>query len=118
MSTEIPVPPPELQLDPEPTLRDNLTSHRFELWSGEELIGLEGYRRFDDGTLILLHTIATDQYERHGFARLLVKSVLDDAVSKGIKISPVCTYVQSFLVRFPQYQELVHEDPDSLDVTH
>ena len=51
-------------------------------------------------------------------ARLLVKSVLDDAASKGIKISPVCTYVQSFLVRFPQYQELVHEDPDSLDVTH
>ena len=115
MSTEIPVPPPTLALDPEPALRDNRARDRFELWSGDELIGLEGYRRHDDGTIVLLHTVATDAYERKGFARFLVHSVLDEVAAEGLKIVPVCTYVQSFLTRFPQYQALVADDPDDPD---
>ena len=110
MSTEIPVPPPTLALDPEPALRDNPGSERYELWSGDELIGLEGYRHRDDGPLVLLHTIATDAYERKGFARLLVRSVLDEVAAQGLTIVPVCTYVRSFLERFPQYQVLVADD--------
>ncbi len=112
MSTEIPVPPPTLALDPEPALRDNPGSERFELWSGDELIGLEGYQRRDDGTIVLPHTIANDAYEKKGFARLLVHSVLDEVAAQGLKIVPVCTYVQSFLTRFPQYQRLVADDAE------
>ncbi|MFC0315201.1 GNAT family N-acetyltransferase [Gordonia phosphorivorans] len=101
---EITVPPPTVTLDPTPTLRDNPDRDRYELWSGEELVGVEGYERTDDGDLILLHTVVTEKFGRAGFARLLVSQVLDDVAARGIKITPVCTYVQKFLERYPQYR--------------
>lgn len=109
MSTDevIPVPPPTIAMDPAPAVRDNPDRDRYELWSGEEMIGLEGYRREDDGTLVLLHTVVTEKYGRSGFARQLVAAVLDDVAARGGKVVPVCTYVQSFLERFPQYRSVV-----------
>lgn len=102
-----PVPPPTITLDPPPELRDNPDRDRYELWSGDEMIGLEGYRREDNGDLVLLHTVVTEKYGRSGFARLLVASVLDDVAGRGGRVIPVCTYVESFLSRFPQYRGLL-----------
>ncbi|MFM9376300.1 GNAT family N-acetyltransferase [Gordonia sp. VNK21] len=101
------VPPPTVVLDPPPELRANPDRDRYELWSGDELVGVEGYERTADGNLILLHTVVTEKFGRAGFARLLVASVLDDVAAQGRTITPVCTYVQRFLERFPQYQVLV-----------
>ncbi len=80
---------------------------RYELWSGDELIGVEGYEPREDGTVVLLHTVVTEKYGRAGFARLLVSSVLDELTTQGTTIVPVCTYVQKFLDRFPQYRTAV-----------
>lgn len=110
MSQEIPVPPPTVTLDPVPTLRDNPDRDRYELWSGDELVGVEGYERAADGTLTLLHTVVTEKFGRAGFARLLVSEVLDDIADRGGRIVPVCTYVQHFIERFPQYRSLVVSD--------
>lgn len=107
MTTTVPVPPPTVVLPSTPELRHFPDRDRYELWSGDELIGVEGYERRDDGTLVLLHTVVTEKYGRAGFARLLVASVLDELAADGDKIIPVCTYVQKFLERFPQYQSLV-----------
>ncbi|GAA4741068.1 N-acetyltransferase [Gordonia alkaliphila] len=104
---EIPVPPPTVTLDPTPVLSDNPDRDRYELWSGDELVGVEGYEHTDDGGLILLHTVVTEKFGRAGFARLLVSQVLDDVAARDVKITPVCTYVQKFLERYPQYQATV-----------
>lgn len=106
-SPEVPVPPPTVLLDPPPALRDNPDRDRYELWSGDELIGVEGYERGADGTLILLHTVVTEKFGRAGLARLLVSLVLDDVTARGGSVTPVCTYVHSFLTRFPQYRSTV-----------
>lgn len=107
MTAPVPVPPPTVQLSPAPELRHFPDRDRYELWSGDELIGVEGYESRDDGTVVLLHTVVTEKYGRAGFARLLVSSVLDDLTAGGTKIVPVCTYVQNFLDRFPQYRGAV-----------
>ena len=101
------VPPPTITLDPPPALRNNPDRDRYELWSGDELIGVEGYERTDDGNLILLHTVVTEKFGRAGFARLLVALVLEDLIGQDKQMTPVCTYVQSFLKRFPGYQRVL-----------
>lgn len=107
MTTTVPVPPPTVELPSAPELRHFPDRDRYELWSGDELIGVEGYEQRDDGTLVLLHTVVTEKYGRAGFARLLVASVLDQLAAEGTKVVPVCTYVQKFLERFPQYRAAV-----------
>lgn len=107
MTQVIPVPPPTVSLDPVPTLRDNPDRDRYELWSGDELVGLEGYERADNGDLTLLHTVVTEKFGRAGFARLLLSEMFDDVEARGVKVIPVCTYAQQFVARFPQYQRFV-----------
>lgn len=107
MTTPIPVPPPTVTLDPAPTLRNNPDRDRYELWSGDELVGVEGYERAENGDLTLLHTVVTEKFGRAGFARVLVSAVLDDAQTRGITVTPVCTYVQNFVERFPQYRAVL-----------
>lgn len=107
MTTSVPVPAPTVSLDPPPALRDNPDRDRYELWSGDELVGVEGYERTDDGDLVLLHTVVTEKFGRAGFARLLVREVLDDAARRGLRVKPVCTYVLGFVDRFPQYRSVL-----------
>ncbi len=107
MTTSVPVPAPTVSLDPPPVLRDNPDRDRYELWSGDELVGVEGYERAADGALVLLHTVVTEKFGRAGFARLLVSAVLDDAAARGLRVRPVCTYVQGFVERFPQYRAAI-----------
>lgn len=107
MTEPIPVPPPTITLDPEPALRHNPDRDRYELWSGDELIGLAGYERNDDGNLVLLHTVVTEKFGKAGLARLLLHTLFDQFSADGTKIVPVCTYAQSFVERFPQYRVIL-----------
>ncbi len=101
------VPKPTLELAAPLRLFDNPVRDRFELWAGDELIGVEGYELTGHGDMILLHTVVMEKFGKHGFARALVQGVLDDAAARGRHVIPVCTYVRKFISRFPQYQSLV-----------
>ncbi|MFZ2510362.1 MAG: GNAT family N-acetyltransferase [Gordonia sp. (in: high G+C Gram-positive bacteria)] len=107
MTQVIPVPPPSVSLDPTPALRDNPDRDRYELWSGDDLIGVEGYERAENGDLTLLHTVVTEKFGRAGFARLLLSEMFADIDARGVKVRAVCTYAQQFVERFPQYQRFV-----------
>lgn len=85
----------------------NTDRDRYELWSGAEFIGLEGYELADDGIVVLQHTVIEEKYGRQGYARAMVTLILDDIREHGQKIRPLCTYVQSYLERFPEYNDLV-----------
>ncbi|GGC61681.1 N-acetyltransferase [Hoyosella rhizosphaerae] len=86
---------------------DNQSRSRYEVWVNGEFAGLEGYEIADDGTITLLHTIIDEEYSRQGIARALVRGVLDGMRVRQQQFRPVCTYVQGFLKRFPEYQDLV-----------
>jgi predicted GNAT family acetyltransferase len=107
MASAVPVPPPTLELAEPMRLFDNPVRDRYELWSGSELVGVEGYELTEHGELILLHTVIMEKFGRQGFARSLVSGVLDDCAARGRKVLPVCTYVRDFLIRFPDYQSAV-----------
>lgn len=107
MAQNVEVPPPTMELKDSLRLFDNPVRDRYELWSGDELIGVEGYEVTDHGDVILLHTVVMEKFGKQGFARALVSGVLDDARSRNRRVIPVCTYVRSFITRFPQYQDVI-----------
>ena len=115
MSTQQDVPGdaqrPEPEIHDEPGLRlvDNTTSGRVELWLDQTFIGFEGVEKHPDGTLELQHTIIDEKFGRRGYARALVTMVLDRLKAEGDSISPECSYVEDYLQRYPEYQEMVHE---------
>ena len=107
MADKVEVPPPTLDLGESLRLFDNPVCDRYELWSGDDLIGEEGYEVTDHGDVILLHTVVMEKFGKQGFARALVAGVLEDLRSRNRRVIPVCTYVRSFISRFPQYQDVV-----------
>lgn len=91
------------------TLVQDSSRGRYELHCGDTFIGFEGFETDDDGVITLQHTIIDEKYGRRGFARALVTMILTDMRAKGQTMVPLCTYVQSYLDRFPEYGDLVVE---------
>lgn len=94
------------------TLVDNTDKARFELWDGDTMLGLIGYEiepASMSGPKVyrLMHTVVEVNFGRQGIARLLVTMVLTRLRFDGAQIAPVCSYVQRYLGRFPEYKPLV-----------
>ncbi len=54
-----------------------------------------------------MHTAVPPEHEGKGYAAALVKFALDKARTDNYKILPYCQYVSAYLVRHPEYQDLV-----------
>lgn len=95
---------------------ENISQSRFELWLDGDLVGIIGYAQEGDCTpgkagegcvVSLMHTVVAEEYWHRGLAAMLVRHTLDAAREHGWKIRPVCTYVQGFLAKNPEYASLV-----------
>lgn len=88
---------------------------RFDLRQDGTFIGFLGYDQEtvpgpdgeDMAILRLQHTIIGEQFGRRGYARALVTMVLDRLRAEGDRIVPECSYVEDYLRRYPEYQDLV-----------
>lgn len=74
----------------------------------EKSVGYIDYMT-EPGTLVLTHTVVHDQFSGRGFAGQLAKAVLDDVRANGKQIVPVCSYIQSYVEKHPEYAALVRE---------
>lgn len=91
---------------------------RYELWQGDQYIGFLGYTVDEttgpngerESVVRLQHTIIDEKFGRRGYARALVTMVLDRLQAEGDTISPECSYVEDYLQRYPEYQDMVHQD--------
>ncbi len=102
-----PHPDPAIRDDEQLRVVENADLDRYELWNGEQFIGFEGFEKHEDGTVELQHTIIGEQFGRQGYARTLVTLLLERFRAQGTTVRPTCTYVQDYLHRFPQYQDLI-----------
>ena len=80
--------------------------HRYELRSGDALIGIVAYRLVD-GVITLVHTEVRDEFEGQGHAATLARGALDDARSRGLRVVPSCPYIASYVEKHPDYADLV-----------
>jgi predicted GNAT family acetyltransferase len=96
-------------------VRDNRDRSRYELVVDGAVAGFVQYS-MRGGRLILVHTEIDEARAGHGLASILVSGVLDDVRRRGLRIVPVCPFVERYIGRHPEYDDLVdHEMFDALN---
>src|ERR1051325_8392640 len=90
-------------------LVDHTDEQSYELWVGETLAGVIEYDS-EPGIVELIHTEVAPAFKGRGLATRLISSAMDDIRARGLKLVPSCPFVQSFLRRHPEAQDLVVED--------
>lgn len=87
-------------------VRDDPDQHRFEAYVDGRLAGFTAYERGDDSILIL-HAEVDDAFEGQGVGSAMVRQVLDLLrAEEGVKVNVVCPFVNAWLRRHPDYQDL------------
>jgi predicted GNAT family acetyltransferase len=79
---------------------------QYEIESGGERVGRLTYR-LAGGMITFRHTEIDPSVGGRGFGSALVRFALDDARTRGLTVMPLCPFVAAFIVRHPEYEELV-----------
>ena len=88
-----------------PAIRDNTARSRFELDDGGVTAVLT-YKLAGD-VITFQHTETPVAARGRGLASELVKGVLDEVRSRGLKIVPRCPFVRAYVERHPEYRNLL-----------
>jgi predicted GNAT family acetyltransferase len=96
-------------------VHNNRDRQRYEIREDGELAGFLQYN-MRGGRLILVHTEIDEAHDGRGLASVLVRAALDDIRSRGLHIVPICPYVERFIGKHPEYDDLVdHEMFDAIN---
>lgn len=63
--------------------------------------------RLRDGVMAMTHTEVAPELEGQGIAGELVRAALAHAREQGLKVRPLCSYVQAYFRRHPEVQPLL-----------
>ena len=58
-------------------------------------------------TMTITHTLVPASLGGRGIAGQLARFALDEARAKGWKVVPACSYVQAWIEKHPDYQDLL-----------
>ncbi len=94
----------------EEKLQINTASNRLELTIGESTAFIE--YKLADHTLFLIHTEVPQELEGKGVGAAIVQKALQYAKDNDHKIVPLCPFVQSYLERHKEWNEIVAPDAD------
>ena len=86
-------------------VKNNEKKLQFEVEQDGALAVLE-YRWYK-GTVALMHTLVPSPLEGKGIGSALVKTALEHAKAKKLKIMVYCPYVSSYMKRHPEYDGLL-----------
>jgi uncharacterized protein len=92
-----------------PEVRNNRDRSRYEIVVDGAVAGFLQYT-MRGGRVLLTHTEIPDANSGKGLATVLVQSALDDLRRRGLGIVPVCPFVERFVERHPDYDDLVDHE--------
>ena len=95
-----------------PVISDAPERARYEAHLNGELAGILEYV-LKYGRLALVHTEVLPTHEGQGIGSALVRYGLDLARSNGWRVIAVCPYVQSYLARHPEDDDIVVGRPNA-----
>ena len=72
----------------------------------EGLLSVADYR-LSDQVMHMTHTEVPAQQQGRGIAAALVSAALAHARSHGLKVNPLCSYVNRYMQRHPETQDLL-----------
>ncbi|WP_350583141.1 GNAT family N-acetyltransferase, partial [Pseudomonas sp. HY2-MNA-CIBAN-0224] len=86
---------------------DNTEQQRFEI-DVDGHIAFEDYEFFTTSQgekgIDYKHTEVPEALGGRGIAGYLVKTILDDAAAKHLRVKPTCPYVKAYIDKHPEYQ--------------
>jgi predicted GNAT family acetyltransferase len=100
-------------------VRDNPQAGRYEIRVDGELAGFVVYT-VRGGRFLLVHTEIFDVFAGHGYGGALIRGALDDLRVRGECVVPICPFVDAFIRKHPEYDDLVDHavfDPLNVDRT-
>lgn len=56
---------------------------------------------------VFFHTEVSPEHSGQGLASLLVRTAVEDSISAGYKIVPVCPYIKAWLPKHPEFADHV-----------
>ena len=86
-------------------ITNNTQQQQFEVHSEDE-VAILVYRFYKDD-IALMHTEVPEKIEGKGIASALAKQALDWAKTQQKKVLVYCPFVDSYIKRHPEYNELV-----------
>ena len=84
---------------------DNPVDRRFELWTGELLVGFCDYRMVD-GVIRLPHVEIEPELQGRGYGGYLTAAVLDECRARGLRVEAHCPFVVAYLEDHPEYNDI------------
>ena len=91
------------------TVTDDPERSRYELRVAGELAGFLTYH-LRGQAISLNHTEVEPHFQGKGLATHLARFSLDDARKRGLAVLPFCPYVNSWIRKHPEYEDLVPSD--------
>jgi predicted GNAT family acetyltransferase len=95
--------------DSTPDVRNNRARSRYEIVVDGAVAGFLQYT-MRGGRVLLTHTAIPDANSGKGLGTTLVRGALDDVRERGLRMVPVCPFVERFVERHPDYDDLVDHE--------
>lgn len=83
----------------------NKERQRYEVTLEDEIAYLA--YRVNEKVIDMYSTLVPPRFRGKGVAAAIVKRALEDARAEGLKVRPSCSYVDVYIQRHPEYQDLL-----------
>lgn len=95
-----------MNAEPQVVVTDATERNRFIATVGGEAAGFLVYR-LRPGLIALIHTEVDENFEGHGVGGRLARFALEQARAKGLEVLPFCPFVNDWMKRHPEFNDLV-----------
>ena len=86
---------------------NNVERSRFEIHVEDgRLAGFSEYSD-SDGVREFVHTVVEDEFEGKGIGGKLARAALDQTRADGLKVVATCKFINGWIGRNPEYQDLL-----------
>ena len=96
-------------------VRDAPEESRYEARRDGALLGYAAYQKTNE-LVVFTHTEVDPSLVGQGVGGVLVKGALDHVRGLGLRVLPICPFVQSWMDRHPGYADLDYRRPASVVV--
>jgi uncharacterized protein len=84
---------------------NNTERQQFQVMVGGEVASLE--YRLNEGRIVLMHTEVPEKLGGHGIGSALAEYALKYSRANHLPVKVYCPFVQAYLKRHPEYQDMV-----------
>ncbi len=89
-------------------LIDNAAAQRYEFRFPEGPAMLD-YEKVSHGEILLTHTEVPPGLQGRGIGGALIVAALEDIERQGLKVIPICGFVETYIERHPQWRRILPE---------